>query len=246
MVKRCVVFLTFGFTFNWMAFTSTRLATQEQAQVAPAQGAVQQQVEPLEKLIERMQKIWGVRQDAISEQLRKDPVSFSHRQLAKEEEELVRDCLKFLKDPRQAMDKRDILLLQLSKYPHVSMLDVFIQIAWQKPPEKEPWRTLAVAFIRRAVSAVSRIADERAIEALIEFVGHPVMEVRLQALEQLQKLVGRQLPKGYRYGDLSPNDPDNPLRKGEGGKQAMGTLRQWWQENKGKVKIFWRGVWFSH
>lgn len=195
------------------------------------------------QLIERIEKTWYIRRYEIGEQLRKDPVGFAHRQLSAEEAALISECLKFIKDPKQDLGKRDALLMELRKYPHVSMLSELVEIAKQQPPGEEPWRTLTVRLMETAVTAIGRIADERAIEALIELIGSPAIEVRLRSLEQLQKLLGKQLPQGYRWGDYRL-DTNHPICTEEGRKRGLETLRLWWQQNKGKVKIYWQAIWW--
>lgn len=215
---------------------SAEFAPSEPIQQSQGQGSYWQ-------LIERIKKTWYIRRYEIVEQLRKDPVGFTHRQLSAEEVALISECLKFIKDPKQDLGERGALLIELQKYPHVSMLSELVEIAKQRPPDEEPWRTLTVRLMETAVTAIGRIADERAIEALIELIGSPAIGVRLRSLEQLQKLLGKQLPQGYRWGDYRL-DTNHPICTEEGHKQGLETLWLWWQQNKGKVKIYWQGVWW--
>jgi len=100
-----------------------------------------------------------------------------------------------------------------------------------------------VSFMENAVIAIGRIADERAIEALIKLIDSPVVEVRLRSLEQLQKLLGKQLPQGYRWGDY-PLSPRHPICTEKGRRQGLETLQLWWRQNKDKIKIYWQVVWW--
>lgn len=232
MIKQLAVIMA-------LVFAITTLLVKFASSLYPAQ----QVHESHWQLMERIKKTWRIRQYEISKQLRKDPIGFVHRQLSTEEAALISECLKFVKDPKRDLDERDTLLKELRMYPHISMLDAFVEITKQQLPDKEPWRTLTVRFMENAVIAIGRIADEQAIGALIELVDSPAVEVRLRSLEQLQKLLGKQLPQGYRWGDHSL-DPTHPICTREGGKRGLEILRSWWQLNKGKVKIYWQAVWW--
>lgn len=121
---------------------------------------------------------------------------------------------------------------------------------------------LGVAY----VTTLSRIEEPAAIDALVRLLKHPKPEVRAQVLEQLQKLLGEQLPEEYRLGietDKWENLSDlQDLNKYETARKALadwqikmndkaiaektaGDLAAWWKANNEKAVIHWPRAWQS-
>ena len=128
--------------------------------------------------------------------------------------------------------------------------------------EKEGWEEQRLAI--PCVITISRLEDEGAIDALLRFLRHPSSSVRGKSLEQIMILFGEQLPKEYalgigtdgweRIGDLMEMGKYDLVRKKlmEAKKKVRDEkvadniareLSRWWQENRGRVKIYWQRAW---
>jgi len=128
--------------------------------------------------------------------------------------------------------------------------------------EKEGWEEERLAI--PCVITISRLEDEGAIDALLRFLRHPSSSVRGKSLEQIMILFGEQLPKEYalgigtdgweRIGDLMEMGKYDLVRKRlmEAKKKVRDEkvadniareLSRWWQENRGRVKIYWQRAW---
>lgn len=239
--RRCVVFCYFGFIifFSLLVLLAKGYGqgeAKEQQTKATSMSEYQEKLKAALELMERIKLLWGDPKKGLSKQLFKDPVNFCRRHLTLEEETIIRDSIALIKDEKLEWGKRGALLMLLGRYPHIKMLDGFLEIARQRPPEKEPWKTVTLSLMKSAVFHISCIADERAIEALIELIGSPVVEVRIVSMEQLEKLI--EFPKGYRFGEFNPRKLSE-----EEWQKVLEVLRSWWKENKGKMKIYWQGAW---
>lgn len=128
--------------------------------------------------------------------------------------------------------------------------------AWE---EEKRW-----GYPHAIVTTISRLEDEKAIEALIRLLRHPHPMVRGRCIEQLQKLFGEQLPKQYslgvgtdeweRVGNLIEAGKYDLVRKRiravqerikdlNEAKKVADELSEWWVKNKGKLIIYWQRAW---
>lgn len=170
-----------------------------------------------------------------------DIVKFTHRPLKPEEAKAIDALL------QQALDinnpDRRSALIELSQSPHVSLIKPLAEFIRQLQPKHEkPWTRGHLG--RREVIILSRCADLEVVDLLIEFLDHPLRGVRAEALENLQKLIvlPKVLPKGFRLGELSWVSLEDSDKR----KAVVKALKEWWQANKGKVKIRWAEAWLSH
>jgi hypothetical protein len=128
--------------------------------------------------------------------------------------------------------------------------------------EKEGWEEQMLSI--PSVITISRLEDEEAIDVLIRFLRHPNPLVRGTSLGRIMILFGEQLPKEYALGvgtddwetvgDLIEMGKYDWIRKKvmklmkwmEDDKIANKIAKElldWWQENKGKIKIYWQRAW---
>jgi HEAT repeat protein len=128
--------------------------------------------------------------------------------------------------------------------------------------EKEGWEEQMLSI--PSVITISRLEDEEAIDVLIRFLRHPNHLVRGISLGRIMILFGEQLPKEYALGvgtddwetvgDLIEVGKYDWIRKKvmklmkwmEDDKMANKIAKElldWWQENRGKIKIYWQRAW---
>jgi hypothetical protein len=182
-----------------------------------------------------------------------DIVKFTHRPLSPKEIEIYDRLLeqvtnlKFLeaKDPRefeQNLRIRMRAISELSQSPHVRLIKPLanfirkLQLYHDQLMSKYGWR----GMLGGEVGILTKCADEGVIDLLIEFLGHPLREVRATALEDLQKIL--RLPDGYRQGQLSWVSLEDANKR----KEVVKFLSDWWQKNKGKIQIYWVNAWRIH
>ena len=125
--------------------------------------------------------------------------------------------------------------------------------------EREGWEEQMLSI--PSVITISRLEDEEAIDVLIRFLRHPNPLVRGTSLGRIMILFGKQLPKEYALGvgtddwetvgDLIEMGKYDWIRKKvmklmkwmEDDKIANKIAKElldWWQENRGKIKIYWQ------
>lgn len=175
-----------------------------------------------------------------------DIVKFTHRPLSPEESEIYDVLLEQVlnlkileltsKDPRkfhQNLIARLHAISILYQSPHVKLMKPLVNFIHQLRPHHERlWKDIG----RGEVCILAVCADEEVIDPLIEFLEHPLRGVRATSLEILQKVI--KLPEGYRYGELSWVSLEDANKR----KEVVKFLKDWWRKNKGKVKIYWKGL----
>jgi len=128
--------------------------------------------------------------------------------------------------------------------------------------EREGWEEQMLSI--PSVITISRLEDEEAIDVLIRFLRHPNPLVRGTSLGRIMILFGEQLPKEYALGvgtddwetvgDLIKMWKYEWIRKKvmklmkwmEDDKIANKIAKElldWWQENRGRIKIYWQRAW---
>jgi hypothetical protein len=185
-----------------------------------------------------------------------DVVKFTHRPLSPEESKIYDALLEQALSPKifelaskdfskfcQSLNERWYAISELLQSPHVKLIKPLVNFIRQLQPyyEQLPVQIKDISWVKtigaKEVDLLARCADEEVIESLIEFLGHPIWGVRSASLENLQKII--RLPKEYRFGELSWESLEDVNKR----KEVVKFLKDWWKENKGKVKINWKAAW---
>lgn len=177
-------------------------------------------------------QIWNVELEK-----QRDIEAYCRRPLSAQEREIYRKLLAFAMNTKLDHADRGSVICVLEDHPHVYLLDGLVAIAREVPPDlkNRPWEEYPV---RKAVFALSRIADKRAIPILIELAGHPV--VFRDAREQLEKLLD--LPPDFNWG----NPRWDRIEETEERQKIVQALQDWWKKNEQVAKIHWTAARFSH
>lgn len=209
------------------------------------------------ELFWKAQKIWkrGEKKGKLTE--------YCRRELKPDEKELIEKLLAFAKDRENDWGYRRDAIQILGERPHVVMIDALKELVWSQPLDaKEQWkRQLNIRTERevnlRAIIALHCIADERVIPILIEALEHPMGDVRDNAWLCLSKLLVYLEPKALQKIDAMLREgkitwkEHRELREKEMGnmenwREVKALYSEWWERNKGKVKIRWGAAWRSH
>jgi len=130
-------------------------------------------------------------------------VQFTHRPLSPQEKEiyniLLKQALDFKNFEPRNLGTRIRALEKLSKSPHIVLIEPLTELIRKlRSYQPKPWEK---SIGQEEVTILTRCADPKVIDLLIEFLDHPLRGVRAESLENLQKIL--RLPEGYRFGQLS-------------------------------------------
>jgi hypothetical protein len=128
--------------------------------------------------------------------------------------------------------------------------------------EREGWEEQMLSI--PSVITISRLEDEEAIDVLIRFLRHPNPLVRGTSLGRIMILFGEQLPKEYALGvgtdgwetigdliemgkyewvEKKVKEAKERMRGDEVAEGVAKEIFEWWQNNRGRVKIYWQRAW---